>query len=123
MQDQVQANSSSVSSTTQKEDAFLASVNELRTKVYEDLLQVMIRGLQDDKVNVEDSKLMAKFVVNNLDKVKTTQDVVSFLNELPKKWDLYRDVCVQLKYTEESKEDKKKLEDIQSKLHQFIQQT
>ena len=97
------------------------SVNKLRDRIYEDLLTVMIHGLQDNKVDVEQSKLMAKYVVAHLDNSKNTEDILHFLDELPTKWDIYKNICVKFKYEEKAVEDEIKMKEIQSKLHTFIQ--
>ena len=78
------------------------SVNTLRHRIYEDILTVMIQGLQDNKVDVEQSKLMAKYVVAHLDDSKSTEDITHFLDELPQKWEIYKNICVKFKYEEKN---------------------
>lgn len=97
------------------------SVNKLRDRIYEDILTVMIQGLQDNKVDVEQSKLMAKYVVAHLDTSKSSEDIIHFLDELPQKWEIYKNICVKFKYEEKSIEDEQKMKEIQNKLHTFIQ--
>lgn len=97
------------------------SVQTLRDRIYEDILTVMIQGLQDNRVDVAQSKLIAKYVVSHLDNTKSTEDILHFLDELPTKWEIYKNICVKFKYEEKSKEDVEKMKAIQSKLHTFIQ--
>lgn len=97
------------------------SVQTLRDRIYEDILTVMIQGLQDNQVDVAQSKLIAKYVVSHLDNTKSTDDILHFLDELPSKWEIYKNMCVKFKYEEKAKEDETKMKEIQNKLHTFLQ--
>lgn len=97
------------------------SIKKLRDRIYEDILSVMIQGLQDNKVDVDQSKLIAQYVVSKLDGAQTDTDIIHFLDELPTKWEIYKNICVKFKYEQTAKEDEEKLKQIQSKLHAFLQ--
>ncbi|PIY68914.1 hypothetical protein COY90_03435 [Candidatus Roizmanbacteria bacterium CG_4_10_14_0_8_um_filter_39_9] len=97
------------------------SVNMLRDRIYEDILTVMLQGLQDNKVDAPQARLIAKYALAHLGKASSTEDVMHFLDELPAKWELYKNMCVKFKYEEKAKEDVEKVKAIQNKLHAFIQ--
>jgi hypothetical protein len=97
------------------------SVNKLRDRIYEDILTVMIHGLQNNNVHVDESRQIAKYTLAHLGKASSTEDVLHFLDELPTKWELYKNMCVKFKYEEKAKEDEVKMKEIQNKLHMFTQ--
>lgn len=69
---------------------------EFREKIYKELAEVMLHGLESGQVSVEDSKKLSIFVLDRMDNLKTYGELVSFLQELVNKWPVFKTVSLQL---------------------------
>lgn len=87
--------------------------SEYREKVYKELAEVMLHGLESGQISVEESKALSRFVLDNLDNVKNYAELSSFLKELVDKWPVYKAVSLQLQDDVKDESFKKdKLEEI-----------
>lgn len=93
---------------------------DYRKKIYDDLADTMIAGLINGEILDEESKDSSKYILSNLDNIKTEQELMQFLEDLANKWSVYRTVLLKLKNEQVKSEDVKKLSEVQNKLHQLI---
>lgn len=73
-----------------------AVTDEYREKVYKELAEVMLHGLESGQITVAESKELSQFVLDHLDNVRTYAELSDFLKELVSKWPFYKTVSLQL---------------------------
>ncbi len=95
------------------------SLEKLRKKIYDDTADVLIEGLKEGKISMQDSEKMARFVNTIVPVIKNKSEAVTFLDMLMKRWDVYKNVCTIIKYQQKEEETQEKLQQIQQKLYQF----
>ncbi len=93
---------------------------DLRKKIYDDLAEAMISALEAGRINQEEGKKSAKFILNSLDNIKTKEELKKFLEDLGNQWNIYKGVLIKLKNEEVQNQDAQKLAQIQDKLNQLI---
>lgn len=70
--------------------------NEYREKVYKELAEVMLHGLENGQITVKDSKELSQFVLDNSNRLGTYGELSSFLQELVNKWPVFKAILLQL---------------------------
>lgn len=96
------------------------SVTALRESLYVQLTDTLLRGVIDDVFTPEESKEISRFILSKLEKVKTKDEMLLFLHDLSTKWAKYNPFYVKLKYENQKKDDEAKMDEIKSKLNQFM---
>lgn len=96
------------------------SVSELREKLYVQLTETLLRGVIDDVFTSQESKEISHFILGKLDDVRTKDEMIEFLHDLSTKWAKYNPFYVALKFENQQKSDDVKMDEIKSKLNQFI---
>ena len=96
------------------------SVNQLREKLYVQLVETLLRGVVDDVFTPQESREISRFIMNKLDDVETKEEMIQFLHDLATKWSKYNPFYIQLKYENEKVKEKEKMDEIKAKLNQFI---
>ncbi len=92
---------------------------EYRDRVYKELAQATLDGLDTGRITVEQSKEIAQFVLERLDGVNTQVELNSFLQELINKWSVFQSVS--LKLQEEGFKDEK-IKEVQENINQINNQ-
>ncbi len=91
----------------------IAITEEFREKIYKELAEVMLHGLESGQITVEESKALSRFVLDHLDNAQTYAEFSNFLKELVDKWPVYKAVSLQLQDDLKDESFKKeKLEEI-----------
>lgn len=93
--------------------------SEYREKVYKELAQAMLDGLDKGTITVEQSDEISHFVLDHLDNVGSTADLIVFVKELASKWPAYQSVSLQLQ--DESQKDEK-IKGVQENINQITNQ-
>lgn len=96
------------------------SIEDLKKQVYDNLFDSITDALLHGNATIRDSKESAQFILGKLDEVKTKQELLQFLFDLSTKWTLYHPYYVKIKYSVAEEEDTKKIQELKSKLYQFI---
>lgn len=102
-----------------KDQKLKEAVEVMRKTIFEDLADVLLQGLRENKITMEQSQEMARYLNQNLRPAKTTEEMIKFLENFSVHWDVYKNACIKIIYTEKEKEAQTKLRDIQQKLNQF----
>lgn len=87
---------------------------QTKKKIYEDLAEELIAGLEKGLILEQDSKDSAGLILDKLDKIHTREELIVFLELLSRRWDIYREVYLEVKKGE-------LLDSIQSELVQISQ--
>ena len=95
------------------------AVETIRQNIFHDLAEVLLQGLKDNSITMEQSREMARYVNQNLRPAKTQEEVIKFLENFSSTWEVYKNACIKIIYQEKEKETQAKLAEIQQKLHQF----
>lgn len=96
------------------------SVSTLRDTLYVQLTDTLLRGVIDDVFTPDESREISDFILRKLDRIKTKDEMLSFLHDLSTKWAKYNPFYVKLKYENQKTADEAKMTEIKSKLNQFI---
>jgi hypothetical protein len=97
------------------------AVNALREQLYVQLTDTLLRGVIDNTFTPEQSREISTFILAKLDRIKSKDEMLTFLHNLSTKWAPYNPFYVKLKYEGQKKDDEIKMQEIKSKLSQFIQ--
>lgn len=92
---------------------------EYREKVYKELAQAMLDGLDKGTITIEQSDEISHFVLDHLDNVGTIADLIVFVKELASKWPVYQSVLLRLQ--DESQKDEK-IKGVQENINQITNQ-
>lgn len=87
---------------------------QTKKKIYEDLAEALIAGLEKGLIPEQDSQDSSAFILDNLDAIQTREELIRFLETLCRRWDIYREVYLEVKKGE-------LLDSIQSELTQLSQ--
>lgn len=93
---------------------------EDRKKIYDELADLMIDGMEKGLLSGPESKISAQFILDNLEMIKTHEEFKKFLSDLSKKWTVYLPAYTKIKESISKQEDDKKLKEITDKLNQFV---
>lgn len=99
------------------------SIRDLREKLCVQLTETLLKGVIDDVFTPQESREISRFILGRLDGVETKDEMIEFLHDLSTKWAKYNPYYVTLKYENQQKNDKEKVEEIKSKLSQYIKLT
>lgn len=97
---------------------------ESRKKIYDQLANAMIEGMEKGELNDEESKKSAQCILENLDDLETEEELIEFLQELSDNWPSYKstydNIKMQTKAKNNQKHDETQIREIQDKLNQLI---
>lgn len=96
-----------------------AVTSEEREKLYKELAEKMLQGLETGEIEVEASEDSSEYILEHLDKVQTKAELMAFLEEVGNRWPVYKTMTTK-EVTEQKDQDK--ITDIQDQLHQFIKE-
>lgn len=65
--------------------------------IYSQLADLVTEALEQDDILLEDAQDSADFISNRLDSVSTRQELLFFLQELSRRWDIYQKVFHEFK--------------------------
>jgi predicted amidophosphoribosyltransferase len=78
--------------TTTYEKASTPISKDLVDRIYEDVLDLMIKSLENGNIDVDGSKALAKSITTNLDKAITHGDADKALAKLTKQYPCYQEL-------------------------------
>lgn len=73
---------------------------EFKKDLYHELVDAMIAGLEKGELFEEDSSASADVMLENIEKAANKNEIVFFLENLSKRWDVYRPVYIKYKSDE-----------------------
>lgn len=91
-----------------------------RKKIYDDLADLMIDAVEREYLPIKEMKKSCQYILETLDTVKTEDELLEFLHVLGEKWKSYAIELVRYEGKKRETQDKVKIQDIQSKLANFI---
>ncbi len=94
--------------------------DEFRNKVYDDLCDTMIAALGSGQISDEEATISSKYILDNLDGIKSTVELETFLANLTSKWDIYKSSYQKIRSENVNKQDEQKLQEVTNKLSQLI---
>lgn len=65
---------------------------EFKNGLYHELVNAMIAGLEKGELFEDDSSVSADFILESIEKAKDRNEILFFLENLAKRWDVYRPV-------------------------------
>ena len=100
-----------------------SSIKSLRDTLYVQLTNTLLHGVIDDTFTPAQSREISGFILGRLDRVRTKDQMLEFLHNLSTRWAQYNPFYVKMKYEGQQKADEEKMQEIKSKLNQFIKLT
>lgn len=86
-------------------------------EIYDVLSDAMIDGIEMGKISDDESKKSVEYILQNLDNVKTKQELITFLEYLCSTWPIYRAVYQQLINEQKTVENENKIEQVKNSLN------
>jgi hypothetical protein len=93
---------------------------EEKKKIYDDLFDVFFIELKIKKLEVEEGRKIAEYILDNLETIEKKIDLITFLEKIYKKWPLFNNYFLKKKGELIQTDDKEKIKEISNKLNQFI---
>lgn len=92
-----------------------------KKEVEDELALALVDGVEQQKISFEESQEASRFILKTIDEVKTTEELISFLDQLVKKWSFFQDVSsIQTLKMREQKKSSQKLEAVKDQIQKFI---
>ncbi|OGK62740.1 hypothetical protein A2334_00800 [Candidatus Roizmanbacteria bacterium RIFOXYB2_FULL_38_10] len=91
-----------------------------RTKIYDDLADLMIDAVERDDLPFKEMKQSCTYILETLDTIKTEEELLEFLRTLGEKWKTYAIELVRYEGQKKEVQDQAKIQEIQSKLANFL---
>jgi hypothetical protein len=76
---------------------------ERKEEIERYLVNSMLEALKNHQMTLGENREAANFVLDNIDEIHTTDELLSFLNRLATRWNVLRDVYLQVKNEETSR--------------------
>ncbi len=70
---------------------------EMKKKVYDDLADAVIAGLEREQILTDEAAASAHFILSRVEKAQTLGELTQALRELSLRWDIYINVFLDLK--------------------------
>jgi hypothetical protein len=92
------------------------SIEELKNKTYEQLKEAMINGLVKKDISEEQAGESARYISFHLSAVESPEELTLFLEDLSNRWNIYKNVSLDIKTTQSQQEDLAKLQEVKKEL-------
>ncbi len=91
-------------------------LEDLKKQVYFDLSECLINAVENRLISDEESKNSSAYILENLDKANSKQEILAFLKSLANLWETYRQVYLKMYAGELKEEDNKKINNLMSQV-------
>ncbi|MCL5069379.1 MAG: hypothetical protein M1308_00540 [Actinobacteria bacterium] len=85
----------------------------LKEQLVKDLTDLLISSLENETIEVDESKAAAQFILDKIDICQNNDDLLKFLEDLSAKWSIFSN---QIEIFKTQKETEQKASEIQSEL-------
>jgi UDP-2,3-diacylglucosamine pyrophosphatase LpxH len=92
----------------------------VKKKVYSELADAMITGLDQAQIIPEEVQKSADYILRYLNEAKTEDDLLLILGELGSRWNIYNGVFLKYKTEQIKRRDQQKLQEVKSRLQQQL---
>lgn len=94
--------------------------NTAKNKIYKDLLDALLKGLESGKNTEKDAQESSGFILDNLEKITNQEELISFLETISNKWPVYHDVLLRIKEEHQENQDQQKIEDAREQIKNAV---
>jgi hypothetical protein len=93
---------------------------DTRKQIYDELADLMIAAVDGNDMPVKEMKQSARFILDNLDAIKTEDELMQFLQTVGEKWKAYAVALLKYEGRKKMNEDEAKIQELQNKLSSFM---
>jgi len=90
---------------------------EQKDKLYNELYDALLAGLEVNSISHDDSQVSAEFILSSLEKTHDYNSLMFFLQDLSNRWPVYKDVYTRYKKNDNEKEDSEALAKTRNQLN------
>lgn len=94
----------------------VTSIEELKNKTYEQLKEAMVNGLVKKDLSEEQAGESARYISFHLGEVESPEELTLFLDDLSDRWNIYKNVSLEIKTAQSQEEDRVKLQEVKKEL-------
>jgi|SRR5581483_11922018 len=95
--------------------------DDVRKTIYDDLAEAMLNAVEKGDMTYEEGQTSAAFILEKLDRVTNSQELLLFLHDLASKWKPYEVELTKINSERQQQDDATKITDIEENLNQLSQ--
>lgn len=102
-------------------DNSIQNFEEEKNKLYNDLLGATLGAIETNTLSFEEGQEVSIFVLANLEPISSKEALLSFLDELTKKWPVFNNACLSYKESASKIADQQEITQAREQLQEVIQ--
>lgn len=87
--------------------------------LYKELLDLMIKALQNNQITAEDSEKVSRIIVEGFDKANDIYYLKAVVEEVSEKWEVFKPALLSFEVSENEAKDQAQVEDVQKAIEEL----